>query len=157
MIKQLMICFLLIGSPQIVAAQSVQDQIIAQLQQQGFTQIEVSRTWLGRVRIVSLRDDLQRELVFNPQTGEILRDFWQTINGDGLASPRIVDPFRDSGSGGGQSSGGGSSEGGGSSGGDSGSGGDDDDDDDGDDDDGDDDGDDDDGDDDDGDESDDDD
>lgn len=132
MIKQLMICFLLIGSPQIVAAQSVQDQIITQLQQQGFTDIQVSRTWLGRIRIVSLHDDLQRELVFNPQTGEILRDFWQTLDGDGRATARIVNPDDDRDSGGGQGSGGGgSSDGGGSSGGgEGGSGGDDDDDDD---------------------------
>jgi len=56
----------------------VEDGVVRQLKQQGFSQIEVSRTWLGRSRIVSRRGDLFREIILNPLTGEILRDYWRT-------------------------------------------------------------------------------
>jgi len=56
----------------------VEDGVVRQLRQQGFSQIEVSRTWLGRSRIVSRRGDLFREIILNPLTGEILRDYWRT-------------------------------------------------------------------------------
>ena len=82
MLKQIAICIALIGTPQFAAAQTIQDQIVEQLQAQGFTNLQVSRTWLGRVRIISRRGDLVRELVFNPQTGEILRDLWKTDDDD---------------------------------------------------------------------------
>lgn len=81
--------------PTVAMAQSVQDQIISQLQAQGFTHIEVTRTLLGRVRLVATSDSLERELVFNPATGQILRDFWEERDGDSrvprLTNPRIRD------------------------------------------------------------------
>ena len=40
----------------------------------GFGKIEVTRTLLGRVRIVGTKGKVRRELVINPRTGEILRD-----------------------------------------------------------------------------------
>ncbi len=87
MLKKVAICLALAGAPQFAAAQSVQDQIVTQLQGQGFSQITLERTWLGRVRVTALRDDLRRELVFNPQTGEILRDYWRTISGNDGGPP----------------------------------------------------------------------
>jgi len=57
------------------AAQSVQEQVIAQLQAQGFTIEEVRRTFLGRVRVEARRGDVERELVFDPRNGTILRDY----------------------------------------------------------------------------------
>lgn len=61
-------------------AQTAQDSIIAQLTEQGFTRIQVGRTFLGRVRIVATSADYSREIVFNPHTGEILRDYWDDLD-----------------------------------------------------------------------------
>ena len=94
MIKTLMICIGLIGLPQLTAAQSVEDQVFAQLQEQGFTVIEVRRTFLGRIRFIAESAYLYRELVINPQTGEILRDYVRDIDGDKNhdRNPRILNP-----------------------------------------------------------------
>ena len=93
MFKRLAICLALTGAPFAVAAQSVQDQIVTQLERQGFEGIALNRTWLGRVRVVAMRDDLRRELVFNPQTGEILRDYWFSVDDDVTEHrPRLVNP-----------------------------------------------------------------
>lgn len=89
MLRKIVICLALAGTPQFAAAQSVQDQIVSQLRAQGFSEITLQRTWLGRVRVIAKRDDLRRELVFDPQTGEILRDYWREDNDDG---PRLFNP-----------------------------------------------------------------
>ena len=60
-------------------AQTVQDRIVTQLTAEGFSDIRVSRTWLGRVRIVAEEDGTRREVVINPANGLILRDFTQVI------------------------------------------------------------------------------
>ena len=49
--------------------------MIQSLQSQGFSGIEVSRTWLGRTRIVATGSAGRREIVLNPNTGEVLRDY----------------------------------------------------------------------------------
>ena len=41
---------------------------------QSFTRIETEQTWLGRTRIVAEGSQGQREIIVNPNTGEILRD-----------------------------------------------------------------------------------
>lgn len=69
-------------------AAALQDQLIDQLKNQGFTEIRISRTLLGRVRIKAEGGGFEREIIFNPRTGEILRDFWETETG----SPELVDP-----------------------------------------------------------------
>ena len=94
MIKTLMICIGLMGLPQLAAAQSVEDQVFAQLQEQGFTVIEVRRTFLGRHRFTAESAYFYRELVINPQTGEILRDYVRDIDGDKNhdRNPRILNP-----------------------------------------------------------------
>ncbi len=79
--------------PMAAAAQSVQDSIIAQLQAQGFDRIEVSRTLLGRVVLNATSNRLERELVFNPVTGEILRDYWEERGDENdWVSPRVLVP-----------------------------------------------------------------
>lgn len=52
------------------------DRIIAWLRDQGFTSFEVERTWLGRTKIEAHADGLEREIIINTRTGEILRDYW---------------------------------------------------------------------------------
>lgn len=67
---------LALGATPALAEQRV-DKITRQLQSQGYTNIEVKRTWLGRVRIEAYQGALEREIVVNPRTGEILRDYWE--------------------------------------------------------------------------------
>lgn len=55
-------------------AESLQAEIVAQLHEQGYRRVTVSRTWLGRVRINAELGGSLREIVVNPLTGEILRD-----------------------------------------------------------------------------------
>jgi hypothetical protein len=97
MIKTLIICIGLIGLPHFAAAQSVEDQVVAQLQEQGFSGIEVHRTFLGRLRFTAESGHFYRELVINPQTGEVLRDYIRRLeDNDGDKVPRILIPNRTS-------------------------------------------------------------
>ena len=68
----------LAAAPGMAVAQhsSAYEQISGQLQSQGFTITSVEKTWLGRVRIVARSAVYDREVVFVPATGEILRDYW---------------------------------------------------------------------------------
>ena len=56
--------------------------IVAFLKTHGYTDIAVSRTLLGRVRIIAVNSKGKRELICNPRTGEILRDVIITADGD---------------------------------------------------------------------------
>lgn len=56
-------------------AGDLDEALVAQLQDQGYSGITVGHTLLGRLRIVAQRDGMQREIVVNPYTGEILRDY----------------------------------------------------------------------------------
>jgi hypothetical protein len=92
-VRSLLLCIGLAVSPMVASAQSAQDAIIRQLTEQGFVNISVTTTLLGRVRILAESADLRREIVFNPVTGEILRDFWEPRGGQ-TATPRptLVNP-----------------------------------------------------------------
>ncbi len=70
------------GSPAL--AEGYADSIVRQLEAQGFTRIETEQTWLGRTRIVAEGSQGQREIIVNPNTGEILRDLWLAQNGGGV-------------------------------------------------------------------------
>ena len=70
-------------------AATAADQIVAQLRDQGFTEIEVEQTWLGRTRIVAERGNASREIILNPSTGEILRDLWLTTGDKGTPKVQI--------------------------------------------------------------------
>lgn len=66
-------------------ADSVSDNIVAQLQTQGFRNVSTERTWLGRTRIIAEGAAGQREIVVNPNSGEILRDmFVESRGGSGM-------------------------------------------------------------------------
>ena len=81
-------------------AQSYADQIVQQLSAQGFSDITVEITLLGRIRIKGHNGQGLREIIMNPHTGEILRDMWIDANGNAIL-PRLAAPGRgeDSGSG----------------------------------------------------------
>lgn len=74
-----------------LAAQTIEESILSQLSDQGFSEFETRRTLLGRIRIVAYGNGLIREIVINPTTGEILRDYWRNEDGD-VAVPKLVDP-----------------------------------------------------------------
>ncbi|MEL6573415.1 MAG: hypothetical protein AAFQ64_17275 [Pseudomonadota bacterium] len=85
----IILAFLLI--PLSAAAQSVEDQVATQLRTQGYDVITMSRTLLGRLRVLAQSEEFERELVINPTTGEILRDITR-LRADDAASPRVVVP-----------------------------------------------------------------
>lgn len=53
----------------------IEARLIESLTSQGYVILEQGYTWLGRLRIVAENGELHRELVINPGTGEILRDY----------------------------------------------------------------------------------
>lgn len=77
--------------PGVALAQSFQDRLVAKLGAEGYTSINVSRTWLGRTRIRARSPDYRREIVFDPRTGEILRDFWEVIGAAGSSASGLFD------------------------------------------------------------------
>lgn len=62
----------------------VERAILRRLRADGYRQISVSRTLLGRVRIVAVKPGLRREIILNPNTGEVLRDLITTLDGTEL-------------------------------------------------------------------------
>lgn len=57
-------------------AQDYQAAVLAQLRQDGYSNIIMTTTFLGRIRFIAQGADGQREIVLNPRTGEVLRDMW---------------------------------------------------------------------------------
>ena len=68
---------ILLGSP--AFAFDVVDEMLNELRQQGYRNVEVSRTLLGRTRITAENAKFTREIVVDPRTGEVLRDYWQAL------------------------------------------------------------------------------
>ena len=75
---------MLTGTP--VIAADFKDAVVQQLVEQGFREFRISRTLLGRTRVVATSKTLRREIIFNPVTGEVLRDHWR----DKDESPRLI-------------------------------------------------------------------
>ena len=94
----------LLGTAAQAGSDTIQDEILRQLTAQGFTHIQVSRTLLGRLRFVATSARHRREIIVNARTGEILRDYWETLGGTGEGAPRLIDSESGSGSGSGDSS-----------------------------------------------------
>jgi hypothetical protein len=67
------VCAIALGQP--VLAQSIDERIAASLQAEGYQIVTMSRTWLGRIYVIAETDSVRREMVFNPATGEVLRDY----------------------------------------------------------------------------------
>lgn len=82
MLKRSLLSLCLICTPMFAMGQGVQDRILANLQAEGYHRVQISRTFLGRVRVVAQGGDYRREIVYNPTTGEILRDFTVNIGDD---------------------------------------------------------------------------
>lgn len=76
--------FLLTAAAFVVATPAHADFVTAvqqKLQSQGFTEISVSYTLLGRSRIIAHGKRGTREIILNPKTGEVLRDLWTSASG----------------------------------------------------------------------------
>ncbi|MGR3467945.1 MAG: hypothetical protein ACU0CI_08700 [Shimia sp.] len=73
--------------PTVSLAQSVEEQVVLQLQNLGYTDIVLSRTFLGRLRVIAERPGRVREIVLNPSTGEVLRDL---VRSRPLGAPSVV-------------------------------------------------------------------
>jgi len=56
-------------------AATYEERVIVQLRAMGYTDITISFTLLGRAQILAIGEQDTREIVLNPRTGEILRDF----------------------------------------------------------------------------------
>ena len=63
-----------------VFATTIKDEFVAQLHKQGFKNLSITLTWLGRTRITGSNGKFQRELIFNSTSGEILRDYWKDVS-----------------------------------------------------------------------------
>ncbi|MFT5160473.1 MAG: hypothetical protein ACI9ZD_002085 [Paracoccaceae bacterium] len=67
--------------------QTVSERYVAQLKAQGFSEIVVTRTWLGRTRITASSKSKVREIIISSRSGEVLRDYWEDSDaGSGLLS-----------------------------------------------------------------------
>lgn len=87
--KWMLVAWLAIGAGA-ASAQSPADSVVQQLREQGYVEFAVSRTLLGRTRVTAIAPNGgQREIVFNPATGEILRDYLEA--GDGAPAPMVLD------------------------------------------------------------------
>lgn len=66
------------AGPLLAQTPEIVNQIVGQLRGQGYDKITVRRTLLGRLRLVAQGAGQRREIIVNPNTGEILRDFWSS-------------------------------------------------------------------------------
>lgn len=64
--------FVLVAAP--LRADTIEARIASALSEQGYVIVSMERTWLGRLRVLAEDAAMRREMVFNPMTGEILRD-----------------------------------------------------------------------------------
>lgn len=75
----LMVFWLGLVLPGVVFAQSVREDVEAALVEQGYQIVTVGRTLLGRLRVVAQNETIRREIVINPTTGEVLRDYSMSL------------------------------------------------------------------------------
>ena len=86
----LSISLALLLSATVALAQSFADVVVARLRDQGYSSITVNRTLLGRAQIVGISQTERREIILNPRTGEILRDFSQfLVSGSETDTPTV--------------------------------------------------------------------
>ncbi len=86
--KHLILILILAMTPATAQANdAMRDRIIRELRDDGYTDIRIFRTFLGRLRFIARDDDTRREIVLNPATGVILRDYLRVLDtGTGSSS-----------------------------------------------------------------------
>jgi len=96
-----------------IFANPIADSAVSQLRKQGYNDIQVQRTLLGRIRITATNETYTRELVIHPITGEIMRDRWSTnAQSANTPDPIAINPEGNGGDGNGGDGDGGDGEGG---------------------------------------------
>lgn len=84
MLKPLIIVLIFFAAqPAMADADRVRDYVVRELRDDGYSDIRISRTWLGRMRFVAEQQGSRREIVVNPATGVILRDYILLLEHDG--------------------------------------------------------------------------
>lgn len=76
----------LLASASFARAETRVEAVARHLTEQGYA-VEISRTFLGRARIEAHKGTLEREIILNPITGEILRDYWEGDDHSVLGKP----------------------------------------------------------------------
>jgi hypothetical protein len=61
-------------SAEAFAQSSVADDVVARLQSSGYTISNVRKSWLGRIVVTASNETLEREIVLNRTSGEVIRD-----------------------------------------------------------------------------------
>lgn len=100
-----------------LATVAPEDQVARSLKNDGFSIVSQRRTLLGRVRFVATRGTTEREVVLDPSSGEILRDYSRVSEGDRESDGRNGASGTSSGTGSGGGTTGGGETGGGETGG----------------------------------------
>lgn len=78
--RKVLFCLLLAIAPAVVAAsETVRERVVQELRQDGFADIRVYRTFLGRLRFVGENQNTRREIVVSPSTGVVLRDYQRAL------------------------------------------------------------------------------
>ncbi|NNJ69216.1 MAG: hypothetical protein HKP54_14400 [Boseongicola sp.] len=77
MLKRLILIVLLTfaAAPAVANENTLRDHYVTVLQDEGYEEIRITRTLLGRLRFVALSPRYRREIVVNPITGVVLRDY----------------------------------------------------------------------------------
>lgn len=73
--------FLTVATPALADGAAAARLWMAQLQAEGYTEIEESYTWLWRIRILAERGNVEREIILDRATGEVLRDISRAEDG----------------------------------------------------------------------------
>ncbi len=68
--------FIALGQGAVAAP--AEDQVARAISGQGFRITSRKRTFLGRVRFTAVRGNVEREVVVDPSSGEVLRDYSRT-------------------------------------------------------------------------------
>ncbi len=68
--------------PQVAFANPHVDAVVAELQSRGYERIEISRTLLGRYRVVGTTETAGREIVVYGGTGAVVRDYRYDIDNE---------------------------------------------------------------------------
>ena len=87
----LFVLMLVLAGGMAQAAPDYAGRVVRQLADQGYRQIEVRRSLLGKVIVTGSRPGQQREIVIDPRNGELLRDLVRQGAGAPVAAGTVSD------------------------------------------------------------------
>ena len=70
-----LIVALFFAAPVQAEGHTLHDRVVQVLVDDGYLEIRISRTWLGRTRFVGTNEVSRREIIINPNTSVVLRDY----------------------------------------------------------------------------------